>query len=112
MELLKDYDFTILYHPGKANVIADALSRKSIGSLAHIAVQKRHMVREVRNCLNAGVVLSVTNTGTMLAHVQVRSSLVEEIKQLQQDDDFCQRKKTQVEQRLSEGFWIDDDGTL
>ena len=26
MELLKDYDVTILYHPGKANVVANALS--------------------------------------------------------------------------------------
>ena len=83
-----------------------------MSSLVHIAVQKRHMVREVRNCLNEGVVLSVTNTGTMLAHIQVRSYLVEELKQLQQKDDFCQRKKTQVEQKLSEGFQIDDDGTL
>ena len=48
----------------------------------------------------------------MLAHIQVRSSLVDEVKQLQQKDDFCQRKKTQVEQGLFEGFRIDDDGTL
>ncbi|XP_070050542.1 uncharacterized protein, partial [Nicotiana tomentosiformis] len=34
LELLKDYDIDILYHPGKANVVADALSRKSMGSLA------------------------------------------------------------------------------
>ena len=69
LELLKDYDCTILYHPGKTNVIADALSRKSMGSLAHIAIQKRRMVWEVRNYLNDGVVLNVTNTRTMLAHM-------------------------------------------
>ena len=76
----KDYDCTILYHPDKANVVADALNRKSMGSLAHIAIQKRHMVREMRNYLNEGVVFSITDTWTMLAHVQVRSSLVEEVK--------------------------------
>ena len=28
LELIKDYDCTINYHPRKANVVADALSRK------------------------------------------------------------------------------------
>jgi hypothetical protein len=29
LELIKDYDLDIQYHPRKANVLADALSRKS-----------------------------------------------------------------------------------
>jgi hypothetical protein len=33
LELIKDYDLSVQYHPGKANVVADALSRKSIFSL-------------------------------------------------------------------------------
>ena len=36
MEYLKDYDFTLHYHSGKANIVADALSRKSWGVLASV----------------------------------------------------------------------------
>ena len=37
MKYLEDYDFTLHYHPGKANVLADALSRTSWGVLASMA---------------------------------------------------------------------------
>ena len=37
MESPEDYDFTLHYHPGKANVVADGLSRKSRGALTSIA---------------------------------------------------------------------------
>ena len=33
MEVLEDYDFTLHYHPSKANVVANALSQKSQGVL-------------------------------------------------------------------------------
>ena len=48
MEFLKDYDFTLHYHPGKANVVADALSRKSWGALASIASREWRMLETMR----------------------------------------------------------------
>ena len=50
MELLKDYDITILYHPGKANVVADALTRKAgcMGSLAHLQVLDAHWLEKFK----------------------------------------------------------------
>nr|GFD14609.1 hypothetical protein [Tanacetum cinerariifolium] len=39
LELLKDYDTNIQYHPGKANVVADELSRK-LGMIAGIKVEE------------------------------------------------------------------------
>ena len=47
MEFLEDYDFTLHYHPGKANVVTDALSRKSRGALASIASQEWRMLETV-----------------------------------------------------------------
>ena len=47
MEFLEDYDFTLHYHPGKANVVADALSWKSWGVLASIASQEWRMLETV-----------------------------------------------------------------
>ena len=36
LELLKDYDMSILYHQGKANVVADALNMLSMGNTTHV----------------------------------------------------------------------------
>ena len=55
MELLKDYDCTILYHPGKANVVVDALSYKSMGSLAHIIKMRRPLIGEIHKIEVEGV---------------------------------------------------------
>ena len=47
MEFLEDYDFTLHYHPSKANVVVDVLSRKSRGVLASVASQEWQMLEIV-----------------------------------------------------------------
>ena len=34
--MLKDVDMCIVYHPCKANVVVDSLSRMTIGSVSHV----------------------------------------------------------------------------
>ena len=79
MELLKDYDCSILYHPGKANVVAYALSRKSTGSLAHISTERRPIIKELHELIEQGLQLKVTKK-CLLAQFRVRSVYLNRVK--------------------------------
>nr|XP_016508123.1 PREDICTED: RNA-directed DNA polymerase homolog [Nicotiana tabacum] len=54
LELLKDYDITILYHSGNANVVTDTLSRKAenMGCLAFILVEERPLALDIQYLAN------------------------------------------------------------
>nr|KYP46662.1 Retrovirus-related Pol polyprotein from transposon 17.6 [Cajanus cajan] len=56
MEFLNDYDFQLMYHPSKANVVADTLSRKSI-HMSSMMVRELELIEEFRD-LNLGVELA------------------------------------------------------
>ena len=66
--MLKDYDCTILYHHGKENVVADALSQKFMGSLVHIKVERRSLVADMRDIFQPQVVTEMVRPRTLLAH--------------------------------------------
>lgn len=96
MELLKDYGCTILYHIRKANVVADALSRKSMDSLAHIAVLRRLLIKELYELERNGIRFEISRLGSPLAPIQARSSLTEIVKETQRDDPKLSKIKEDV----------------
>ncbi|KAL4323387.1 hypothetical protein GQ457_11G026730 [Hibiscus cannabinus] len=68
-ELLKDYDLSIEYHPGRANVVVDALSRK-------VAVELRAMFSR----------LSISRDGGLVDEFQVKPTLIQLIREKQLRD--------------------------
>ena len=51
------------YHLGKANVVADALSKMSIGITTHVADEKNKLVKDVHRLGKLGVRLVYSTTG-------------------------------------------------
>ena len=80
IELLKDYDCQILYHPRKANAVIDALSRKSMRSLSHIVEQRKEIVKELHSLLNERCSFEMSEDQHVIAQFRVRLNLINEIK--------------------------------
>jgi len=83
MKLLKDYDCTILYHPGKANVGANVLSRKSMGNRAHLTTINRPIVKEFQEIVESGIQFEIDHSRTLFAHVKICLTLIDDIKHAQ-----------------------------
>jgi hypothetical protein len=112
IELIKDYDLEVHYHPGKANVVANALSRKS---------QCSCMVMD--SCINAlcdelsKMRIEVIPSGT-LSHISVEPTFLDQIIMAQLSDKGVQIIKENLNQKVekykcfrqdSKGIlWFDD----
>ncbi|XP_070040500.1 uncharacterized protein [Nicotiana tomentosiformis] len=114
LELLKNYDITLLYHPGKANVVADALSRKveSMGSLAFISAEERPLALDVQSFANRLLRLDISESNRVLTCVVAQSSLFEQIKARQFDDRHWLVLREMVLQGGAKEVTIRDDGVM
>ena len=74
--MIKDYDCTIEYHPGKANFVADALSKWLESSLSHMRSGYLPLLVDLRAL---GVILEGEDSGALLAIFHVRPLLVDQI---------------------------------
>ncbi|KAE8683154.1 serine/threonine-protein phosphatase 7 long form-like protein [Hibiscus syriacus] len=95
VEFLKDYDVIIDYHPGKANVVADALSRKTFAALR--AMDAR---------------LSLTGDGGLCAELTLKPTWLERIRELQSKDETCLKRIEQVKSKDIKDFEVKSDGNL
>ena len=84
LELIKDYELIIEYHPRKANVVADALSRKSSATLVHIRTAYVPLLIDMRALK---INLDYDGHGALLENFVVRPSLVEQIRGKQMQDE-------------------------
>ena len=94
IELIKDYDSTIEYHSGKANVVADALSRKPSSALAQLKAEYLTMLVELRSM---GVNLETTESGTLVAAFHVRPVLVDRVRDLQAQEPYLMKLRSKIE---------------
>jgi hypothetical protein len=81
LELIKDYDLGINYHPGKANVVVDALSRKKYCNATFARRMQPELRREIEY-LNLGMVseAKVTLEVEPTLEVEIREGQLEDAK--------------------------------
>ncbi|KAL0544128.1 hypothetical protein IC582_019239 [Cucumis melo] len=108
LELVKDYDCEILYHPGKANVVADALSRK----VSHSAALITRQASLHRDLERAEIAVSVGAVSMQLAQLTVQPTLRQKIIDAQSNDPYLVEKRGLAEAGQAVEFSISSDGGL
>ena len=109
MKFLEDYDFTLHHHTDKANVVADALSRKSRGALASIASREWQMLETVGQF---GLQYNKQTQGTLGSLVATPSLLSRVIESQWQDAKIVSIKDRVQAGTGDEGWTIHTDGSL
>jgi hypothetical protein len=106
LELIKDYDLEIQYHPGKENVVADALSRKGQVNNITTHLMAQELCWEMEQ-LNLGMLNSMEAT-----FMEVETTLREEIHKGQESDEKIKEIKTQISLGKALDFTEDDQGMI
>ena len=107
--MIKDYECTIEYHPRKANVVADPLSRRPMSSLSHLRAVHLPRLVELRSL---GVGLELTDSGVLLATFHVCPVLIDRIRELQIHEPQIVKLRGEVEFGQRGDLSLREDGTV
>ena len=108
MEFLKDYDFELLYHPGKANVVADALSRKIV-HVAHLMIKEVKLLEEF---WDMRLQVEVGSEFIRCSTLTISSDFLGLVRERQLLDASLNRVREQLGLDEAKDFALGDDGIL
>nr|GEZ91398.1 reverse transcriptase [Tanacetum cinerariifolium] len=108
LELLKDYDRNIQYHTGKANVVADALSRKNSGTMACLKIQPKI----IKDLELMEVELVVHGFEGYIASLKIEPNLILQIKEAQKEDGELWSVVQNMKKGKQEEFRVDEHGVI
>jgi hypothetical protein len=94
LELIKDYDLEVHYHPSKANVVADALSRKAQCNCVNMDAKITTLCDEL-----CKLKIEVVSSGA-LSYISVEPTLHDQIVMAQIGDKGVQVIKEMIEQKV------------
>ena len=80
--MLKDYDFRLNYHPGKTNVVANALSRKTL-HMSLLMVIELELIEQFRDM---SLVIEVTPKSVILGILKINNDFLDSVREAQKLD--------------------------